>query len=77
MENVSHTLSIPGSACPASTQAITNAQQMQHILVHWPSSHREQCDVKIWDGDEARYPSVLLLADEEGLWLVDKGLFKI
>lgn len=43
---------------------------------HWPSSHRGQCDVKIWDGHEAWYPSVLL-ADEEGLWLVDKWLFKI
>lgn len=41
------------------------------------SSHRGQRDVKVWDGHETWYPSVLLLADEEGLWLVDKWLFKI
>lgn len=75
MENVSHAFSFPGSACHTSTQAITNAEQMQYILGQ--SSHRGQCDVKIWDGHEAWHPSVLLLADEEGLWLVDKWLFKI
>lgn len=42
-----------------------------------PSSHRGQCDVKIRNGHETWYPSVLLVADEEGLWLVDKWLFKI
>lgn len=82
MENVSHAFSIPGSACPTSIQAITNAEQMQYISVQSlplvePSSHRDQCDVKIWDGHQAWYPSVLLLADEEGLRLVDKWLFKI